>query len=183
VSHVSVKGVVFPFNKFKNADSILGPEMNSTGESMGRGADYSEALLKAFISSHVKLPQAGEVFLSLRDKDKNLLLPLAKQFQQLGFTLSATRGTAEFLGDHDLPCVSVRKVYEGRPNCVDRIRTGKVSIVINTTSGRKAIQDSFSIRRSCIDYAIPCITESDAAEALLMAIKKARTGEFDVQAL
>lgn len=183
VSQVSVKGVVFPFNKFKNADSILGPEMKSTGESMGRGADYSEALLKAFISSHVKLPQAGEVFLSLRDKDKDLLLPLAKQFLSLGYTLSATRGTAEFLGDHDVPCVSVRKVYEGRPNCVDRIRTGKVSIVINTTSGRKAIQDSFSIRRSCIDYAIPCVTESDVAEALLMAIKKARTGEFDVQPL
>ncbi len=183
VSQVSVKGVVFPFNKFKNADSILGPEMKSTGESMGRGADYSEALLKAFISSHVKLPQSGEIFLSLRDKDKELLLPMAKELLSMGYQLSATRGTAEYLGDNDLPCVSVRKVYEGRPNCVDRIRTGKVSMVINTTSGRKAITDSFSIRRSCIDYAIPCVTESDAAFALLTAIRKARTGEFDVQAL
>ncbi|MES2769005.1 MAG: carbamoyl-phosphate synthase large subunit [Bdellovibrionota bacterium] len=180
---VSVKGVVFPFNKFKQSDSILGPEMKSTGESMGRGADYSEALLKAFISSHVKLPQSGEVFLSLREKDKEIMLPLAKELLGMGYTISATRGTAHFLGDHDLPCVIVRKVFEGRPNCVDRIRTGKVSFVINTTSGRKAIEDSFSIRRSCIDYAIPCVTESDAAEALLLAIKKARTGEFDVKPL
>jgi carbamoyl-phosphate synthase large subunit len=181
--NVSVKGVVFPFNKFKNADSILGPEMKSTGESMGRGSDYSEALLKAFIASHVKLPQSGEVFLSLREKDKELLLPMAKELLGMGYTISATRGTAQFLGDHDLPCVIVRKVFEGRPNCVDRIRTGKVSFVINTTSGRKAIEDSFSIRRSCIDYAIPCITESDAAEALLLAIKKAKTGEFNVHPL
>jgi carbamoyl-phosphate synthase large subunit len=180
---VSVKGVVFPFNKFKNADSILGPEMKSTGESMGRGHDYSEALLKAFITANVKLPKNGEVFLSLRDKDKDLMLPLAKDLLKLGYTISATRGTAHFLGDHDIPCVIVRKVYEGRPNCVDRIRTGKVAFVINTTSGRKAIEDSFSIRRSCIDYAIPCVTESDAAEALLTAIKKARTGEFDVKPL
>lgn len=183
VNEVSVKGVVFPFNKFQKSDSILGPEMKSTGESMGRGADYSEALLKAFISSNVKLPKSGEVFLSLREKDKALMLPLAKELLAMGYTISATRGTAQFLGDHDLPCVIVRKVYEGRPNCVDRIRTGKVSFVINTTSGRKAIEDSFSIRRSCIDYAIPCITESDAAEALLLAIKKARTGEFDVKPL
>ncbi len=180
---VSVKGVVFPFSKFQKADSILGPEMKSTGESMGRGADYSEALLKAFISSNVKLPKSGEVFLSLREKDKELMLPLAKELLDMGYTISATRGTAQFLGDNDLPCVIVRKVFEGRPNCVDRIRTGKVSFVINTTSGRKAIEDSFSIRRSCIDYAIPCVTESDAAHALLLAIKKARTGEFDVKPL
>ncbi len=183
IQQVSVKGVVFPFNKFKNSDSILGPEMKSTGESMGRGADYSEALLKAFLSSHVKLPKSGEVFLSLREKDKELMLPLAKELLGMGYTISATRGTAQFLGDNDLPCVIVRKVFEGRPNCVDRIRTGKVSFVINTTSGRKAIEDSFSIRRSCIDYAIPCVTETDAAEALLLAIKKARTGEFDVNPL
>lgn len=183
VQDVSVKGVVFPFNKFKNADSILGPEMKSTGESMGRGRDYSEALLKAFITAKVRLPQKGEVFLSLRDKDKDIMLKMAKELIEMGYTISATRGTAQFLGDYDIPCVIVRKVYEGRPNCVDRIRTGKVAFVINTTSGRKAIEDSFSIRRSCIDYAIPCITESDAAEALLMALKKARTGEFDVYPL
>lgn len=180
---VSVKGVVFPFNKFSKSDSILGPEMKSTGESMGRGSDYSEALQKAFISSNVKLPKTGEVFLSLRDKDKKPLLKLAKDLIQMGYTLSATKGTAQFLGDHDLPCVIVRKVYEGRPHTVDRIRTGKVSIVINTTSGRKAIQDSFDIRRSCIDYAIPCVTESDTAEALILAIKRARTEKYEVDHL
>lgn len=180
---VSVKGVVFPFNKFPEADSILGPEMKSTGETMGRGDDYAEALQKAFVASNVKLPMSGEVFLSLRDKDKKPMLKLAKELLQMGYTLSATRGTAQFLGDHDLPCVIVRKVYEGRPHTVDRIRTGKVSFVINTTSGRKAILDSFDIRRSCIDYAIPCVTESDTAEALLIAIRKARTDKFTVEAL
>ncbi len=180
---VSVKGVVFPFNKFPEADSILGPEMKSTGETMGRGDDYAEALQKAFVASNVRLPMSGEVFLSLRDKDKKPMLKMAKELIQMGYTLSATRGTAQFLGDHDLPCVIVRKVYEGRPHTVDRIRTGKVSFVINTTSGRKAILDSFDIRRSCIDYSIPCVTESDTAEALLIAIRKARTEKFSVEAL
>src|SRR5690606_33283131 len=144
-----------PFKKFPEADAILGPEMKSTGESMGRGEDYSEALLKAFVSSHVRLPREGEVFLSLREKDKERLLPLIRELVKMGYSVSATKGTAQFLGSYDIPCVNVRKVYEGRPHSVDRIRSGKVALVINTTSGRLAIQDSFSIRRSCIDYFVP----------------------------
>lgn len=178
---VSVKGVVFPFKKFSDADSILGPEMKSTGESMGRGKDYAEALLKASISSHIHLPKTGEVFLSLRDKDKTELLPLAKTLVELGYTLTATVGTAQFLFEEGIDCVPIKKVHEGRPNCVDRIRSGKVAFVINTTSGRRAVEASFSIRRSCIDYAIPCITESQAAEALLLAIQKQRSDQLTVQ--
>lgn len=183
LSQVSVKGVVFPFKKFADSDSILGPEMKSTGESMGRGQDYSEALLKASISSHMNLPAKGEIFMSLRDKDKDELLPLVRALVGMGYTLSATFGTAKFLYDSGIDCIPVKKVHEGRPNCVDRIRSGKVAFVINTTSGRRAVEASFDIRRSCIDFAVPCITESHAAEALLTALRIQRSKEFTVSAL
>lgn len=180
---ICVKGVVFPFKKFPEADSILGPEMKSTGESMGRGADYSEALMKAFLSSKTRLPNKGEVFFSLREKDKEQLLPVAKDLIQLGFSLSATQGTAKFLYDNGVDCIPVKKVHEGRPHCVDRIRSGRVDLVVNTTSGRQALEASFSIRRSCTDFGIPCITEDHAAEAMMLAMKKANTGEFSVYPL
>lgn len=180
---VSVKGVIFPFKKFLQSDSILGPEMKSTGESMGRGKTYPEALLKAFISVNMTPPKEGEVFLSLRDKDKDELLPVAKGLAELGYRLSATSGTAQFLNDNGLDCDSVRKVTEGRPHCVDRIRSGEVALVINTTSGRTSVEASFGIRRSCIDYSIPCITESDAAQAFLLALKQHRAANFSVSAL
>lgn len=183
ISQVCVKGVVFPFNKFKEADSILGPEMKSTGESMGRGVDYGEALLKAFLSSQHRLARKGEVFLSLRDKDKEPLLPVIRELIELGYKLSGTQGTASYLFEQGIDCIPVKKVHEGRPNCVDRIRSGKVAMVINTTSGRQSIEASFSIRRSCTDYAVPCITEDHAAEALVLALKKLHSGKFDVQPL
>lgn len=180
---VSVKGVVFPFKKFSESDSILGPEMKSTGESMGRGKDYSEALLKALFSSQMKMPLAGEVFFSLRDKDKEELLPVAQGLAEMGYQISATGGTAKYFEEKGLPVEAVKKVHEGRPHCVDRIRSGQVAIVINTTSGRQSIEASFGIRRSCVDYSVPCITESDAAQAFLMALKKHRSGDFDVFSL
>jgi carbamoyl-phosphate synthase large subunit len=183
IPQVCVKGVVFPFNKFVDSDSILGPEMKSTGESMGRGADYGEALWKAFISSQHQLARSGEIFLSLRDKDKNSLLPVILGLQNLGYTFSATLGTAKFLFEKGIDCIPVKKVHEGRPHCVDRIRSGKVVLVINTTSGRQSIDASFHIRRSCTDYAVPCITEDHAAEALLLALKKLHTGQFNVVAI
>jgi carbamoyl-phosphate synthase large subunit len=180
---VAVKGVVFPFKKFPEADSILGPEMKSTGESMGRGQGYSEALMKAFLASQVQLPDKGEVFLSLREKDKKVLLPVAQNLVKLGFNLSATSGTANFLYENGVDCIPVKKVHEGRPHCVDRIRSGRVDLVINTTSGRQALEASFSIRRSCTDFAVPCITEDHAAEALVMAMDKKKSGQFDVYSL
>lgn len=183
IKGVSVKGVVFPFKKFPEADSILGPEMKSTGETMGRGTDYPEALLKAVISSDLQLPTEGEVFLSLREKDKDELFELVKELTSIGYKLSATRGTAEFLSEKGIDCISVKKVHEGRPNCVDRIRSGQVAFVINTTSGRTSIEASFGIRRSCVDYSIPCITESDAAQAFVTALKKRKQGDFGVNPL
>lgn len=183
VQGVAVKGVVFPFKKFPEADSILGPEMKSTGETMGRGADYSEALLKAVVSSDLRLPTEGEVFLSLREKDKDELFPLIKDLQTMGFTLTGTKGTATYLENHGVTCEAVKKVHEGRPHCVDRIRSGQVAFVINTTSGRTSIEASFGIRRSCVDYSIPCITESDAAKAFVLALKKRKQGDFSVSPL
>jgi carbamoyl-phosphate synthase large subunit len=180
---VAVKGVVFPFKKFPEADSILGPEMKSTGESMGRGSDYAEALMKAFISTNVNLPQSGEVFFSLRDKDKDGLLGLARVLTKMGYTISATSGTASYFNQKGVSCLTLRKVDEGRPHCVDRIRSGHVSVVINTTAGRRAIEASFDIRRACTDYGIPCLTESDAAEAFVLALRKVRTGQSEVQPL
>ncbi len=180
---VSVKGVVFPFKKFSKADSILGPEMKSTGESMGRASNYADALMKSFISSHYDLPASGEIFMSLRDKDKDLLLPLAKQFIFMGYSLCATKGTADFLEDHNIKCKTVKKVHEGRPNCVDRIRSGEICLVINTTSGRQAIEASFDIRRSCIDYSVPCITESDAADSFLLALQNSQKGLVTISPL
>jgi carbamoyl-phosphate synthase large subunit len=179
-SMVSVKGVVFPFRKFRNADSILGPEMKSTGESMGRGDDYAEALLKASLGAHIKIPSSGEIFLSLRDKDKEGLLSLIRKVEEAGYDLSATAGTGKFLNSKGIKCEILRKVHEGRPHCVDRIRSGKIALTINTTAGRRSVEASFDIRRSCIDYSIPCITESHAAEALIQALLQNRQRNFNV---
>lgn len=180
---VSVKGVVFPFKKFPEADSILGPEMKSTGESMGRGQNYSEALCKAFLSSHIKLPRNGQVFFSLRDKDKVAMMPLVRELQRMGYGVSATTGTAQYFNENGVNCLSLRKVDEGRPHCVDKIRSGDVAFVINTTSGRRAIEASFDIRRACTDYNIPCITESDAAEAFVLALQNTRNDTLSVEPL
>ena len=180
---VSVKGVVFPFKKFFEADTILGPEMKSTGESMGRGADYAEALYKALAGSRHTFPERGEVFLSLRDNDKDELLGVVKELLHMGYTLSATGGTAKYLNEKGLRCEVLKKVHEGRPHCVDRIRSGQVALVINTTSGRRSIEASFGIRRSCIDYSIPCLTESDAAQSFIVALKRSRNKDLSVQAL
>lgn len=183
ITNVSVKGVVFPFKKFSESDSLLGPEMKSTGESMGRGKNYGEALSKAFLASNIKLPKMGQVFFSLRDKDKEHMLPLAKELQRMGYGVSATTGTAGFFNDRGVNCLSLRKVDEGRPHCVDKIRSGEVAFVINTTSGRRAIEASFDIRRACTDYNIPCLTESDAAVAFVLALKNERNESTSVEPL
>ena len=183
IPDVCVKGVVFPFKKFADSDSILGPEMKSTGESMGKADSYSEALVKAFISSNYTLPAEGEVFLSLRDKDKVPLTPMLKLLNTLGYKFSGTRGTSQYMNSIGLECLQLNKVHEGRPHCVDRIRSGDVKFVINTTAGRHAIEASYAIRRACTDYSIPCLTESDAADAFVMALENSKTKEFSVKHL
>lgn len=183
IREVCVKGVVFPFKKFPEADSILGPEMKSTGETMGRGSDYSEALLKAIIGCNLAMPLEGKVFLSLREKDKQEMLETVRELRGMGYELTATGGTAQYLRDQGIECEQVKKVHEGRPNCVDLIRSGEIAFVFNTTSGRTSVEASFGIRRSCVDYSIPCITESDAAQAFVLALKRAKKGDISVHPL
>ncbi len=176
---VCVKGVNFPFHKFPQADTLLGPEMKSTGESMGRGQSFAEALSKALYSSGVVFPEGGEVFLSLRDKDKPYLVHLVQKIVDLGFALSATGGTYDWLLKNNFEGLSVKKVHEGRPHCVDRIRSGQIAFVINTVSGKKSIEASQSIRRSCLDYGIPCLTEKGAAEAFVLALSLDKKKRFE----
>jgi len=180
---ICVKGVVFPFRKFADADSVLSPEMKSTGESMGRAMHFSEALMKAMISSHVKLPHSGEIFFSLRDKDKQEMLDVAKSLIKMGYVLSATTGTAKFFNEHGVTTLALKKVHEGRPHCVDRIRSGEIKFVVNTTRGRKAITDGFLIRRACIELNIPCLTKTETVQAFLMALDSLKSNTFQVAPL
>ena len=182
MKEICVKGVVFPFKKFNDVDSILGPEMKSIGEVMGRGEDYSEAMFKALLSSHLTFPERGEIFLSLKQKDKSLLLEEVRTLLDLGYFLTATRGTAEFFQSQGIPCLAVKKVHEGRPHCVDRIRSGKVAFVFNTTAGRRSIEASFGIRRSCLDYSVPCLTEKDAIISFILVLRKIKNQSFKVRA-
>ena len=177
---VSVKGVVFPFKKFKKADSILGPEMKSIGEVMGRDINYPAALIKALISCDLTMPKEGEIFLSLRDKDKASLLGEIQTLVQLGYTLSATKGTARWLQEYGIACEEINKVHEGRPHCVDRIISGQVGLVFNTSSSKRSVAASFSIRRSCIDYSVPCLTESHLIKAFVHALKAGNKKDFSV---
>lgn len=183
IPFVCIKGVIFPFKKFKQSDSILGPEMKSIGEVMGRDKDYSSALIKTLISSNLKLPDEGEVFLSLKEKDKSVLLPEIQFLSKLGFTFSATHGTALYLKEQGLKCESINKVHEGRPHCVDRISSGKVVAVFNTTSKRRSIEASFGIRRSCIDYNVPCLTEKHVIQVFVLALKQKRKKNISVSHL
>jgi carbamoyl-phosphate synthase large subunit len=123
------------------------------------------------------------VFLSLREKDKDEMLPTIRDLKDMGYKLIATGGTAKYLKSKGIECDLVKKVHEGRPHCVDLIRSGDVAFVFNTTSGRTSIEASFGIRRSCVDYSIPCLTESDAAQAFVLALRRAKKGDILVQPL
>jgi carbamoyl-phosphate synthase large subunit len=166
----SVKSPVFPFNKFRGVDTILGPEMRSTGEVMGISTDYGQAFAKAQLAAGQKLPSSGTVFISVNDRDKRGIAQLGKELVALGFKLVATRGTSAALHTAGVPCDEVFKVNEGRPNIVDLIKTGKISLVINTPLGRESFYDEKSIRRASIRYNIPCITTLSAAHAAVRGI-------------
>jgi carbamoyl-phosphate synthase large subunit len=169
--YYSVKSPVFPFNKFKGVDTILGPEMRSTGEVMGVAKSYGQAFAKAQLAAGQRLPRKGSIFLSVSDHDKRHCGPLAKELHALGFRLIATRGTAAALEAAGVPAEPVYKVNEGRPNIVDLVKTGKVDMIINTPLGRESFYDEKSIRRAAIRYNIPCITTLSAANAAARGIR------------
>ena len=169
--YYAVKSPVFPFNKFRGVDTILGPEMRSTGEVMGISKSFGLAFAKAQIAAGQRLPRKGSIFLSVSDHDKRLFAPLAKELHALGFRIIATRGTAAALEAAGVPAEPVYKVNEGRPNIVDLVKTGKVDMVINTPLGRESFYDEKSIRRAAIRYNIPCITTLSAADAAAKGIR------------
>ena len=167
----NVKEAVFPFNKFQGVDPILSPEMKSTGEGMGVGATFGEAFMKAQIGAGETMPQAGQAFISVRKVDKEGAMQVAKDLVELGFSLVATRGTAALLEENGLAVKIVNKVKEGRPNIVDMIKNDEIAYIINTTEGRKAIEDSADIRRSALQHKVPYTTTLAGAEAITLALQ------------
>jgi len=166
----AVKEAVLPFKRFPGADSILGPEMRSTGEVMGTASSFGLAYAKAELGASEALPTSGTVFLSTHDRDKQALLPVAQRLAQLGFRLVATEGTASSLREAGLTVETVLKVHEGRPNIEDSIRSGEIQLVINTPVGRQAAHDDKYLRRAAIDYAVTTVTTLAGARAAVEAI-------------
>jgi len=183
VRHCFVKSPVFPFNKFLGVDTLLGPEMKSTGEVMGVADSFGIAFAKAQIAAGSPLPRQGTVFLSVNDNDKETLLPIARQFVALGLRLVGTLGTRQFLMDRGLEVGFVFKAGEGTPNVVDAIREGEIDLVINTPLGRQSRFDEKAIRKASIQYAVPCITTLSGARAAANAIRALQCEDLGVCSL
>lgn len=182
-SHFYVKSPVFPWGKFQGVDPVLGPEMRSTGEVMGVADNFGEAFLKAQLSAGLTLPESGTIFFSVNDHDKPALVPLAKQYVDLGFTILATEGTAKVLREAGIVAESVYKVKEGRPNVVDRIKGTGVQLIINTPRGQDTFFDEKAIRRAAVLQRIPTITTMAAARAAAEGIAAARSKQMTVEPL
>jgi len=169
--HYFVKEAVFPFIKFPGVDTMLGPEMKSTGEVMGIGESFAEAYGKAEDAAGTHLPRPGKALLSVREADKQRLVHVAEQLVELGFTLYGTHGTARAMRDAGLACEGVNKVKEGRPHIVDMIKNGEVDFIVNTTEGAQAIADSAEIRRAALQHKVSYTTTLAGAEATCLALK------------
>ncbi|MBT1074400.1 carbamoyl-phosphate synthase large subunit [Geobacter grbiciae] len=181
--HMSVKEAVFPFVKFPGVDTILGPEMKSTGEVMGIGSDFATAFAKAQLGANVKLPRSGKVFISLHDADKKHIVDSAKKLYNAGFRLVATRGTAAYLKEKGLEVEVINKVLEGRPHIVDAIKSGQICMVLNTTQGAQSVADSFSIRRESLMHNVAYFTTVAGANAAAEGIVAMINGSLDVKPL
>jgi carbamoyl-phosphate synthase large subunit len=181
--HVAVKEAVFPFARFPGVDSILGPEMKSTGEVMGIDTDFAAAFAKSQLAAGTVLPSTGTVFVSVRDEDKPQIVKIASELSQMGFQLLATSGTAQALKGAGLKVDRTKKVLEGRPHVVDNMLSGHVDLVINTTDGAQAIADSFSLRRTALTHNTPYYTTVEGARAAVKAISAIRKGHLEVAPL
>ena len=183
IDRFAVKEAVLPFARFPGVDTLLGPEMRSTGEVMGLDASFDRAFLKSQIGAGTLLPDGGTVFVSVRDADKQAILEPAKTLSELGFHLLATAGTAAFLRENGVEAETVKKVYEGRPNIVDALKDGQVALVINTTEGSQSVSDSREIRSVSLYGKIPYYTTAAGARAAARAIRDRRSGALDVAPL
>jgi carbamoyl-phosphate synthase large subunit len=181
--YFSVKSPVFPFSKFRGVDTILGPEMRSTGEVMGIAKTFGQAFAKAQLAAGQKLPRSGTIFISVNDHDKKHVATLAADLVAMGFRLIATRGTVFALQAAGVTAEAVYKANEGRPNIVDLVKTGKVDLIINTPLGRESFYDEKSIRRAAIRYNIPCLTTLSAARAAARGMHSQIEDTFEVYAL
>jgi carbamoyl-phosphate synthase large subunit len=178
-----VKEAVMPFGRFPGADSILGPEMKSTGEVMGAAEDFPAAYAKSQLAIDYSLPVSGTVFVSVCDRDKRQIVSLAKHLTILGFDIMSTRGTAKVLRSAGIPVTEVNKRHEGRPNIIDHIADGEVHLVINTPLGQETRSDGYHLRSSAIRHGIPNITTMSAATAIVQAIEAIKEGRLGVCAL
>jgi len=183
ISHYAVKEAVFPFDRFSNVDTLLGPEMKSTGEVMGIDNDLGMAFAKAQFGAGQPIPTGGTVLISVRDTDKQAVLPVAEKLEELGFTILATKNTARYLSGAGVTCTRVFKISEGRPHILDFVQDGKIQWIVNTSMGTRTTEDSYTIRRSALDYHIPYTTTIAGAQAMVMAIATMKESEMGVRAL
>ena len=178
-----MKSPVFPFQKFPGVDTILGPEMKSTGEVMGVADSFGLAFAKAQLGARQRIPVTGRVFISVNDHDKPAVVHIARDLEGLGFNLVATRGTAMALRAAGIKVERVFKMHEARPNIVDRIKSAEIDLIINTPLGRKSRHDDKAIRRAAVQHAVTCITTLSAADAAIQGIRALQSGETYVASL
>lgn len=183
ITHTAVKEAVFPFNRFSGVDTILGPEMRSTGEVMGIDRDFGRAYAKSQIAAGQELPLGGVVFVSVKDRDKRGIIMIARGLMDLGFQIVATRGTGKVLKRNGVPARQVFKVGEGRPTVVDLIKNGEIQLVINTPSGKRPKADEIAIRTAALQYNIPIVTTIPGASATVEGIDALIKGEIGVRSL
>jgi len=182
-SHIAVKEAVFPFARFPGVDTVLGPEMRSTGEVMGLAESFGTAFAKSQLGGGVVIPKSGKVFISVRDHHKPMMADLARRLIAQGFKIIATGGTTKYLREQGLEVEYVRKVSEGRPHIVDSIKNNDIALMFNTTSGKQSLQDSFSLRRTALTQRVPYFTTAAAARACVAAIEDLSHSDYSVKSL
>ncbi len=183
IKHVAVKEAVFPFDRFTNVDTILGPEMKSTGEVMGIDRCVGLAFAKSQLAAGQQIPEDGVVFLSVRHPDKPAIVPIARRLSELGFTLVATPGTAAHLEQQGIECAKVHKISEGRPHVLDMIRNQQIKWIVNISMGARTTEDSYAIRRSALDYRLPYTTTIAGAESMARAISTLQEKTMEVKSI
>ncbi|HXZ68235.1 MAG TPA: carbamoyl-phosphate synthase large subunit, partial [Alphaproteobacteria bacterium] len=182
-AHIAVKEAVFPFARFPGVDTVLGPEMRSTGEVMGIDRSFARAFAKSQLGGGTVLPTQGKVFLSVKDRDKSAIVEPARRLLAEGFKLIATRGTAKFLVDQGLAVEEINKAHEGRPNIIDAMKNGDIALVFNNTEGARALADSFELRRTALVSKIPYYTTVAGVRAAVRAIEEVKAGQLEVEPL
>jgi len=183
ISHFGVKEAVFPFNMFPDVDPLLGPEMRSTGEVLGLADSYGMAFFKSQEATQTSLPLGGTVLITIADRDKERILPAARNFREMNFRIVASQGTRDFLIRNGIEADRILKLYEGRPNIVDAIKNGEISLIVNTPAGKQSEYDDSYIRKNAIRYKIPYITTTSAALAATRGIRERLNGRYLVKSL